>query len=385
MGAYSRKYAIKLSGKNKYQLRKIVRQRKIPWSVRQRAWIALLIVTLPKLTHEQIAARVGCHRNTVANWEKRWHQEGFTFPESLADIPRPGAPCRFDTVVRVALVALSCTLPKDHGIALSRWSSEDLTQTLIDHRITNSISSRTVRRWLKEDKIRPWRFHSWQTSPDPQFVSKAEKILELYTAIRNKDHSIFCIDEKPSIQARYHKRETVRGAGSNYPVHLDSEYERKGAVQLIAAYQVGTGWVFGRCYDRKRKVEFYRFINQLMEQNVCKQSKKITLIVDGGPAHRPQTFPAWIAQNFENVEVVYLPKHSSWLNQIEIWFSVLQRKLLTPNNFSSKQHVINSIGQFIARNNANPKPITWSYTKDDLRSCLQKREERKRIIAGIAV
>lgn len=385
MIAYPRKYNIKISAVAKYKLRKVVRQRSIPWAIRQRAQMVLLLVKRSEpLAYKHIAARVGSHENTVSMWVKRWSQEEFRVPDSLMDRPRSGAPAKFAPVVRVALVALACTLPKDHGLELPRWSSADLQRTLLEHKITSEISARTVRRWLQHDKIKPWRFHSWQTSSDPQFVPKAERILELYTEIRDHKHAIFCLDEKPSIQARYHKANTVRGAARGYPVHLDSEYERRGAVQLIAAYQVGTGWVFGRCYDRKRKVEFYNFIQLLMAQPVCQQAEKITLIVDGGPAHRPQTFPAWIAEHFPKAEVVYLPTHSSWLNQIEIWFSVLQRKLLTPCHFSSKQQLKNSIERFIARCNANPSPITWTYTKERFREHLRKREERQQAIQRLA-
>lgn len=331
----------------------------------QRAKIVLLAHHHPDWNNTQIGREVGCDRQTVRMWKRKWCQEG-----TIKDRPRPGAPREFSPLVRAQVVALACTNPSEHGKPYKLWSGEKLAQVAEEKGIVASISPSTIRRWLRADKIKPWRHHSWQKSTDPEFVKKAVPVLDLYEKaqeLAEQGELVVATDEKTSIQARQRLSQT-KAAIAGYPVHVSDRYERKGALQLFSALAVATGLTFGRCLKKKCFADFQAFLLQMFASALCEGIKVMHLILDNGTTHAPKQLGGWIASlslSFE-VRIYWLPKHASWLDQVEIIFSKVQRDVLTPNDFDSLLELENSLMCYLEELNAHPKPIAWTYTSDKL-------------------
>ena len=244
-----------------------------------------------------------------------------------------------------------------------------------------SISAGTIRRWLSQDKIKPWRYHSWQKSTDPCFVEKAGPVLDLYETaqeLSQQGHAVICVDEKTSIQARKPLNET-RPAIPNHPVQISDRYERKGALQLFCALMVATGTTFARCFDNRCFVDFQMFLSKLFNSQMCKGLKFVHLILDNGTTHAPKQLAKWIASlrlSFK-VKIHWLPTHASWLDQVEIIFSKLQRDVLTPCYFQDKIDLEMQLMDYFEDLNQNHKPIQWSYTKAKMLEKFDSQNKQK--------
>ena len=257
------------------------------------------------------------------------------------------------------------------GVPLARWSCAELAAVLIALGIVASIAASTVWRWLKAERIKPWRYHNWQHVVDPLFLERAEHVLQLYEqagVLLEQGVWVICVDEKTSIQARegvHPPDPPVPGQ----PMHVAPRYIRHGAVQLFAALSVADGLTYGCCRERRRFVDFQAFFLEVVVPEALRRGVQvIRVILDHAPTHAPKQLEAWLAQQQREhnwpftVQVVWLPKYASWLNQLEIWFSILQRKVLTPNHFESITALTQRILDFIAHYNRTAKPIEWSYT-----------------------
>jgi hypothetical protein len=288
------------------------------------------------------------------------------------------------SAVRAQVTALACTLPRDSGKPLSRWSATELARAVVRHGIVRHISCATIQRWLQADRIKPWRYHSWQRPTDPRFLERAIPILTLYEraqALARNGHLLVCADEKTSIQARQACGRTTP-ARPGRPLHLPDRYERRGAVQLFGGLLVHTGETLARCFERKRFVEFQSFLRMLFGSVWCRRIRGLHLILDNGSTHAPKRLPAWIGTldlPFP-VHLHWLPVNASWLDQIEIVFSELQRKALTPNDFESTAHVRQRILAFFAERNRRARPIQWTYTAHKL--LVKVRRQRKLAATG---
>jgi len=238
------------------------------------------------------------------------------------------------------------------------------------------VASSTVGRWLAAERIKPWRYHSWQHILDPQaFLERAYPILHLYARAREwlkQGVWIVCVDEKTSIQAR-ERIQLPDPAQPGRPVHISHRYQRQGALHLFGALSVADGLVYGLCRQRKRFVDFQAFLLQVVIPQALRRGvHTVALILDNGTTHAPKQLEAWLQEQCKthswalDIQVFWLPKNASWLDQIEIWFSILQRKLLQPNHFGSLEALEKAILAFIAHHNQTAKPIQWSYTVEKL-------------------
>ena len=242
--------------------------------------------------------------------------------------------------------------------------------------VVAQIAASTVGRWLAAEKIKPWRYHHWQHILDPQaFLERARPILQLYERAREwleQGVWIVCVDEKTSIQAR-ERLQPPEPAAPGQPVHIAHRYERRGALHLFAGLSVADGLVYGMCRQRKRFVDFQAFLLEVIIPEALRRGvHTVALILDNGTTHAPKQLERWLQEQCQahdwplSVQVYWLPTNASWLDQIEIWFSILQRKLLQPNHFESLAALENAIMAFIARHNETAKPIQWSYTVEKL-------------------
>jgi hypothetical protein len=239
-----------------------------------------------------------------------------------------------------------------------------------------SIATSTLGRWLAAEKLKPWRYRAWQKIGEPTvFLERARPILWLYShaqLLLQQGFWLVCVDEKTSLQARQ-AEQAPRPAVAGHAVHLSPRYKRRGAVQLFAGLSVADGQVYGQCRQRKRFVDFQAFLlTVIIPEALWRGVRTLVLILDNGPTHAPKQFEAWLAQQVADhhwnlsIQVYWLPKNASWLDQIEIWFSILQRKLLQPNHFESLSALETAIHAFMAFYNQTAKPIKWTYTVEKL-------------------
>ena len=336
-----------------------------PFAAVQRARILLLAHQHPTWGNAEIARRVGCCVNTVKRWRQRWPQTA-----SVRDAPRAGTRRTFTALQRAQLTALACSAPRAHGKPWARWSGEKLAQVAVEQQIVEHILPGTIRTWLRADKIKPWRSHSWQHSTDPQFVAKAAPVLDLYQhapELAAQGEAVVCSDEKTSLQARQRVSAT-QAAAPGSPIHVADRYKRMGAVQLFCALIVASGRTFAQTYRSKRFADFKAFLLALFQSALCTGLKVVHLILDNGSTHAPKQLGAWIASlalSFE-VRIYWLPTHASWLDQVEIIFSKVQRDVLTPNDFPSMLGLEKHLTHYFEELDRHPKPIQWTYTKTKL-------------------
>lgn len=267
-------------------------------------------------------------------------------------------------------------MPATHQVPLSRWSVAELTREACQCGLVAAISDSTVWRWLHEDAIRPWRYRSWIFPRDPHFASKAGRILDLYHRVWDgralqDDEFVLCADEKTSIQARSRRHPTYPPlAGSSLKV--EHEYQRCGAWAYLAALDVHQVKLFGRCERKSGIVPFDRLVAQVMTELPYREARTVFWVVDNGSAHRGPRAVQRLQGRYANLVLVHGPVHASWLNQIEIYFSILQRKALTPNDFPSIEALQGRILGFQRHYEQIAKPFEWKFTRTDLAAMLKK-------------
>jgi transposase len=359
------KYAITLAPEQEAQLQRLSTCYMAPFALVQRAQILLLAHRHPEWQNATIARQVRCQVNTVKQWRQRWQTT-----DVLHDAPRAGTPRTFTPLQRARVVALACRAPRQYGTPWQRWSGEKLAQVAVEQGMVGAISPGTIRCWLRADKIKPWRSHAWQHSPEPQFVEKAAPVLDLYTqapARQAQGELSVCADEKTSIQARQRVSPTkaaVPGAG----MQGADRYKRMGALQLFCALVGASGLTFTQTRATKKFVDFKAFLHAFLQSALCAGIKVLHVILDNGPTHAPKQLGAWLAAlelAFE-VRLYWLPKHARWLDQVEIILSKVQRDLLTPSDFPSLAALERDLAAYFADLNTHPKPIKWTYTKTKL-------------------
>ena len=272
--------------------------------------------------------------------------------------------------------ALACELPAATGLPLSRFSRQDLVREITQRGIVARISGTTVWRWLNEDAIRPWQHRSWIFPRDPQFETKAVRVLDLYQGRwqgqpLGTDEFVISADEKTSIQARL-RLHPASPPQPHQSMRVEFEYERGGALAYLAAWDVHRAKVFGRCESTTGRVPFDRLVEQVMTQTPYSQARRVFWIVDNGSSHRGQAACERLQRAYANLVLVHLPVHASWLNQVEIYFSVVQRKVLTPNEFPSLPAVAQRLLDFQGYYEQIARPFEWKFTRADLQKLIAK-------------
>ena len=276
----------------------------------------------------------------------------------------------------VQVKALACELPAQHDRPLSRWSTSDLVQEVQRSSLVASISGSTLWRWLHEDAIRPWYHRCWIFPRDPDFATKAGRLLDLYArewqghALR-QDEFVISADEKTSIQARRRKHET-RNCRPRTPMRVEHEYARCGAWTYIAALDVHHARVFGRCEANNGIAPFDRLVEQVMTRPPYNQARRVFWIVDNCSSHRGVKAVDRLRSRYSRLTLVHAPVHASWLNQIEIYFSIVQRKVLTPNDFPDLNAVAERLLDFQYYWETTARPFEWKFTRQDLAELLAK-------------
>ncbi|QZS52994.1 IS630 family transposase [Rhodococcus opacus] len=326
-----------------------------------------------------IADELGICVDTARKWRARFCAKGI---KGLVDAPRSGRPPVYTPTEVTRVKAWACELPAEHGLPLSRWSAPELARQLLIDGI--GVSASTVRRWLAQDALKPWQHQSWIFIRDPRFEAKASVVLDLYARTYQgvslgADEYVISADEKPSIQARRRCHDT-QPAGKGRPMRVNHDYRRGGALAYLAAYDVHHARVFGRCEQSTGIVPFTALVDQVMAQEPYASAHRVFWIVDNGSSHRGRAAVDRLSARYPNAVMVHTPVHASWLNQVEIFFSIIQRKVLSPNNFEDLTAVERRLLAFEERYNATAAPFKWRYTTADLHRHLDRLDHHYRTL-----
>lgn len=275
----------------------------------------------------------------------------------LAEVPR----AFFPPHVAVHVVRLACERPDNLGRRLSQWDCQELARKLVDDELAASISPSTVRRILESHTLKPWRHHMWLNPKHPrdvQLYDAVSDMINLYTGELSDDDIVLSIDEKTSLQPRPREFPTQPAQPGNTPNLCEHEDTRDGALNLFAAFDTRSGHVYGQCAPRKRHKEFMAFLDYV-DADIDETMTTIHLVCDHAKNHTGKQTHAWLAKHPRFV-VHVTPVHCSWMNQIEQWFSILQRKRLRIVDFTSKQDLQAKVEHFIREWNEHAHPFNWS-------------------------
>lgn len=243
-----------------------------------------------------------------------------------------------------------------------------------------SISDTTIWRWLSDDAIKPWTHRSWIFPRDPDFGAKAGRVLDLYAGSWDgkplkDDEFVISADEKTSIQARIRRHPTLP-PGPARAMRVEFEYERGGALQYLAAWDVHRARLFGRCEPHTGIEPFDRLVAQVMAAEPYRSARRVFWVLDNGSSHRGQASVRRLTEAHPTLVPVHLPIHASWLNQVEIYFSILQRKVLTPADVASLDELAARILAFQAHYEILAEPFEWKFTRADLTRLLARLAQR---------
>jgi transposase len=263
--------------------------------------------------------------------------------------------------VAAHLVKLACELPDESRRSLSLWTCAELARTLVAEGAVDTISPQSVQRILQSHKLKPWRVHFWlspKVARDEAFRATVLEIQDLYTRPLGPHERVLSLDEKTSLQPRTRTVATRPAQPGLVPVHLEHEYQRKGALQLFAAFDTRTGEVTAILRRRKRQAEFIELLEKI-DRETPETITLIHLVCDNLSVHKGKLVQAWLHKH-PRFQMHFTPVHCSWMNQVEQWFSILQRKRLTAPNFADLDALEERVLAFIAEWNATAHPFAWT-------------------------
>ena len=368
---------VTLAASERKILKKRVRGAKTPYRDRMRAQVVLAAAR--GRDNERIAAGLGVSVNTVRKWRGRFAACGLG---GLKDLPRSGRPRVISEADRAAVVALACQLPAATGVPLSRWTGPELKRELEARALASApVSVSSLLRILAGNPVKPWQYQSWIFPRDPDFEAKARVVLDLYQGFYGGEplgpgDRILSFDAKPSIQARGRIHATLPAAPGR-PARVEHEYVRHGALALLAGLDVRTGRVFASTPKTTGIVPFMDLIGQVMARPEYKNAPRVFVIVDNGSDHRGKAAIDRLRRAHPNAVMIHTPVHASWLNQVEIFFSVIQKKVVSPNDFPSLEKLSETLLAFVDRYNQTARPFSWKYTAADLKDLLRRISEHE--------
>jgi transposase len=369
-------FVVTLSEADRAELERRTRCYTLPHAVVVRARAVLLAAD--GMENTAIAARLGVHVGVVSRWRRRFAEEGL---EGLGDRKRSGRPRVFAAPVVAEVKAMACEPPEARAVPQARWSSADLAAQATAEGLVGSVSASTVRRWLAEAAIRPWRYRSWIFPRDLDFAAKAGRVLDLYRRVWDgrelaADEYVISADEKSQLQvlSRYHPG---LPAAPGRVGRVEFEYERHGTVAYLAAYDVHQAKLMGRVEPTTGIAPFAALVDQVMTAEPYASARRVFWVVDNGSSHAGQASIARMARAWPAATLVHLPVHASWLNQIEVVFSVIQRKVIKPADFATAEQLAARLAAFEPRYNATAKPFDWKFTRAHLDDLLRRIDARQ--------
>ena len=281
----------------------------------------------------------------------------------------------FTAADRAEVIALACALPAESGVPLSKWSGPDLARELAARRQL-AVSASTIGRWLAGDALKPWQHRSWIFPRDSDFATKAARVLDLYARrwegqLLGPDDYVISADEKSQLQA-LQRRHRGQPPGPGRTRRVEFEYRRGGTLAYFAAYDVHRARVLGRIAPKTGIEPFTDLVAEVMTTEPYASARRVFWVVDNGSSHNGARSIDRMQTTWPTATLVHLPIHASWLNQVEIYFSILQRKAINPNDFADLNQLSQRILGFQDRYNATAAPFDWTYTRDDLNAFLRR-------------
>lgn len=367
---------IMLSEADRAELQRRARCYTAPHAEVVRAKIVLLAAD--GLENTQIAARLDVHVGVVSRWRKRFAQQGMS---GLADRQRSGRPRVFAAAVVAEVKAMACQPPEERDVPQSRWSAADLAAQAEAEGLVEAVSRSTVRRWLDQDAIRPWQYRSWIFPRDPDFAAKAGRVLDLYQRIWDgaeleDDEYVLSTDEKSQLQILSRCHRGLPPAPGR-PGRVEFEYERHGTVACLAAYDVHRAHLMGRVEPTTGIAPFTALVNQVMTAEPYASARRVYWIADNGSSHRGQASIDRMAASWPQAVLVHLPVHASWLNQVEVVFSVIQRKVIKPADIGDSAALTARLLAFQDRYNTTARPFDWKFTRARLNGLCRRIDARR--------
>jgi hypothetical protein len=296
---------------------------------------------------------------------------------SLSKISRVEAASPLFPPLDQALIhAMACETIAETKEPLSRQSLADLVRRSRKTLPGRKISRSTVWRMLHEAAIKPWQYEHWLFPKDPRFAEKAGPLLDLYAGtwegqpLGPKDY-VLSMDEKTSIQARGRTHEEMPSEPEQTR-RIEAEYERNGALQYLAAWDVHRGMIMGRCEKKTGIQPFGLLVDQVLAREPYEKATRLFFIVDNGSSHRGKASVERMRERDKRIVLVHTPIHASWLNQVEIYFSIIQRKVLTPNDFATLEAVRVRLALYEELSNRKPRPFAWKFTRQDMLDWLKR-------------
>ena len=369
-------FVITLSDADRAELRRRARCYTLPHAEVVRAKIVLLAAG--GLENTVIAGRLDVHVGVVSRWRKRFAEEGLG---GLADRQRSGRPRVFGAAVVAEVKAMACEPPEDRGVPQSRWSAADLAAQAAGEGLVESVARSTVRRWLDADAIRPWRYRSWIFPRDPGFAVKAGRVLDLYQRIWDgaelgDEEYVLSTDEKSQLQilSRCHPG---LPPGPGRAGRVEFEYERHGTVAYLAAYDVHRACLMGRVEPTTGIAPFTALVSQVMSTEPYASARRVFWIAGNGSSHRGLASIDRMAAAWPNAVLVHLPVHASWLNQVEVVFSIIQRKVIKPSDIGDAGALAARLLAFQHRYNTTARPFDWKFTRAGLNDLMRRIDARR--------
>lgn len=364
-------FTIVLSAAEEEVLSRRVRQ--VRTEVRDQLRARIILAAARGTPNAQIARDTGVHVDTVRKWRARFAASGL---DGLRDLPRSGRPRVFEAAQVAEVKALACQLPAETGVPLSRWSHAELAAEAISRDIVPDVSASSVRRWLHADAIKPWQHRSWIFPRDPEFAVKAGRVLDLYHRVWNgralgEDEYVISADEKSQLQA-LHRRHPGRPPAPGRVRRVEFEYRRGGTLAYLAAYDVHHARVIGRCAPTTGIAPFTELVEQVMTTEPYASARRVFWVVDNGSSHAGAASVQRMKDAFPNATLVHLPVHASWLNQVEIYFSIVQRKVIKPQDFADLNALEHRLLTFQDRYNATAVPFGWRFGRAALHDLLAR-------------
>ncbi len=369
-------FVIRLSSDDRVVLEERAGSRSVSHAAVVRARIVL--AAADDIQNVEIAARVGVCVDVVSKWRKRFCQEGLA---GLVDRPRSGRPRRFGSEIVAGIKAMACEPPEQRDVPLSRWSSAELAEQAVAEGLVPAISSSTVRRWLHAAAIKPWRYRSWIFPRDPNFAVKATRVLDLYDRTWDgiplgPDDYVISADEKSQLQA-LRRRHPTRPTGAGHVAQVEFEYVRGGTLAYMGAYDVHQARLFGTVAEKTGIVPFTDLVERVMSTEPYASARRVYWVVDNGSSHNGQRSIDRMATAWPTARLVHLPVHASWLNQIEVVFSIIQRKVIKPADFADLAALGDRLERFADRYNQTATPFDWRFTTADLTAMLERVDNRR--------
>lgn len=346
------KAELKLTDAERQQLQAWTRRRKTAQALALRSRIVLACAK--GLDNLAVADELDVTPQTVSKWRGRFVRERL---DGLTDAPRPGAPRTVqDADVEAVITRTLESKPKD----ATHWSTRAMAKQA-------GLSQSTVSRIWRAFGLQPHRQETFKLSTDPLFVEKTRDIVGLYLDPPVKA-MVLCVDEKSQIQA-LDRTQPVLPLAPGVPERQTHDYMRHGTTTLFAALDIATGKVIGRLHRRHRSQEFLKFLKAIDQQ--VPEDLDVHLVMDNYGTHKTQAVKNWFVRH-PRFHVHFTPTSASWLNQVERWFATLTQKQIRRGTHRSTQQLEQAIRDYLATNNADPKPFVWSKTADEIFASIQR-------------